>query len=150
MVATMSRLRAWLVPPLDAGPRRTLEWARRIEIWTGAASLVRGLASWSQGWWHWILIVMGLLSISPWPGVRQILRKADTKPMALSYDRDRGYRRAKRTYVSLVPAFTLCAGAAGYAYGRWLGAAINIVLIGTGGGLGGWLALRQMRTSRDD
>lgn len=120
-------------------------WVRHTELVTGIAALAFGLIEWSQGWWHWLLIGLGVIGISPWPGVTQILRRAEQRPEVLNHDRDRGYRRARRFLIIAVPVYTIGAGAFGYSYGRWLEAGINVVLLGSGGGLGGAWALRWLR-----
>jgi hypothetical protein len=132
-ISPVSRVRAWLVPPpRDAGPQATLLWVRRIEILIGLAALTFGLLDWSQGWWHWLLIGLGLLGLSPWWGVARILRRADSPPEILNHDAERGYHRARRFLIIWLPMFIVAAAAIGYAYGRWLGAGINVVLIGGG------------------
>lgn len=142
----MSRVRAWLVPPpREAGPRAILLWVRRTEILSGLVALTFGLLDWSQGWWHWLLIGCGVLALSPWWGVRRILRRAESGPEILNNNAERGYHRAKRVLIIWLPVFIIAAAAIGYAYGRWLGAGINVVLIGGGATLGGWLALKWLR-----
>jgi hypothetical protein len=145
-ISTVSRVRAWLLqPPREAGPRASLLWVRRIEILSGLLALTFGLLEWSQGWWHWLLIGFGLLGLSPWWGVGRILRRADSGPEILNHDAERGYHRARRFLIIWLPTFIIAAAAIGYAYGHWLGAGINIVLIGGGGTLGGWLTLKWLR-----
>lgn len=141
----MSRVRDLLSPPgRDTNPRDALAWVRRIELLSGGAVLLLGIALWAGGWWDWVLIGLGLLSLSPWPGARSILRRAQTRPEILNHDRDRGRVRARRFVVVWVPVSVLLASAIGYAYGQWLGAALNFVLVGLGAGLGAWWVFRRL------
>jgi hypothetical protein len=126
-----------------SGPHETLTWARRIEIVTGLGSAGWLLASrhgrkdggigcssqrYRRGW-----------------GRGQILRRAHQRPEILQHDRDRGYRRARQWALIGTPAFVIFGGAVAYAYGQWLGAAINVLLLGLGAGLGSWWTLKQLR-----
>jgi hypothetical protein len=137
-------LRNWLTPPKQGStPQDTLAWVRRMEIVCGVAGLAFGLQLWSDGWLHWLVIAGGLLCISPWPGARQILRRAERHPEILITDRERSQRRVRSFIFVWVPIFVVAATALGYAYGRWLGADVNFVLIGSGAVIGGWLSLKR-------
>lgn len=121
-------------------------WVRRIEILTGCVAISLGVQSWSDGWVHWLLIGVGLMSLSPWPGVRQVLRRAERRPEVLRQNYEpEGARRARRVVILGAPVAAVIAAAIGYAYGRWLGAGIDFVLVGFSAGLGGWWSLRRFR-----
>lgn len=142
----MSGWRSWLqIPTAETEPREALLWVRRMEIVTGIGSLAFGVALWSRGWWHWILIGTGVLGLSPWPGARAILRRSERKPETLISDPERRRRRKRRALIWLVPAeFVLITGL-GYVFGG-LGAAITTAILGgIGLGLGAWLSVRMDR-----
>ena len=143
--SVVPRVRDLLSPPSrDTDPREALAWVRRVELLSGAVVLLIGISLWAGGWWDWVLIGLGVLMLSPWPGVRSVLRRAETRPELLTHDRERGRARARRFAVVWVPVFVLAASAIGYAYGHWLGAALNFVLVGLGAGLGAWWMFRRL------
>ena len=75
---------------------QTLRWVRHMEIASAIAALALGIALWSQGWWHWVLIGVGILGLSPWPGAATILRKAERRPEILVSDPERRRTRGRR------------------------------------------------------
>lgn len=58
-------------------------WVRHMEVVAGIACLAFAVQLWSLGWWHWVFIGIGVLNLSPWPGVRMILRKANPEVWVL-------------------------------------------------------------------
>src|SRR5579859_4609297 len=62
---SMSRWRAWLVHPgPEADPRENLRYSRRMEVFSGMLGVIGGLATWSDGWWHWLILGGGVLALS--------------------------------------------------------------------------------------
>jgi len=57
-----------------------------LEIVGGIAAILLALTFWGQGWWPWVLLGVGVLGLSPWPGARAILHKAERKPDVLVTD----------------------------------------------------------------
>ena len=71
------RLLDWARPPgPDAGLLETLRWSVRMETAFGLVVLAAGLALWNAGWWHWLLIALGIVAVSPLAGTRIALRMA--------------------------------------------------------------------------
>jgi hypothetical protein len=133
----------WVAPTSASDPREILRWVRRMEIVTGLAAIVAGIALWNAGWFHWLLIGVGLLGLSPWPGVQVILRRADRKPAVLVTDPERRRTRARRAAQILVPLYAISGFVAGYVLDG-LGAAIFMgVAMGLSAGLGAWLFIRR-------
>jgi MFS family permease len=120
-----------------------------MEISTGIAALVFGGVLWSAGWWHWILIGCGVLGVSPWPGARAILRKAEKKPSILISDPERRRRRKRRMALWLPPVAFVYVSGLGYVLGGWGVAITCAVLGGLGIGLGTWISLRADRRGPD-
>lgn len=60
-------------------------------------------------------------------------------------DQQRGRRLAQRWAIFFPPVFVIVATVLGYLWGRWLGALIAFVLVGTGAGLGAWISLKNLR-----
>lgn len=131
------------MPTSSTDPREALRWVRRMEILTGLVALAFGIALWSAGWWHWILIGTGLLGLSPWPGARAILRRADRRPGVLIDDADRRRARGRRAVLVQVPIYVVVGVVVGLITGG-AGAAIVIGgLMGASAGLGAWAFLRR-------
>lgn len=133
-------------PAPETDPGESLRWVRRWEVVSGIGAIALGLALWNVGWWHWLLIGVGLFSLAPWPGTQAILRRAERKPGVLVTDPDRRRARARRVVAIQSPILVAAAALAGYVLGGW-GAAITIgALIGAGTALGAWLMLRDRKT----
>jgi hypothetical protein len=132
-------------PTADTDPRETLAWVRRWEIASGIGAIVLGLALWNEGWWHWLLIGVGLLSLSPWLGAAAILRRAERKPEILVADPDRRRARARRLAPIQVPVLVLVGALVGYLVDGWAAAATMGALMGAGAALGVWWGLRATK-----
>jgi hypothetical protein len=133
----------WAPPTSASDPREILRWVRRMEIVTGLAAIVAGIALWSAGWFHWVLVGVGLLGLSPWPGPQAILRRAERKPGVLVTDPERRRTRGRRAAQILVPVYATIGFVAGYLVDG-LGAAIFMcVAMGLSATLGAWLFVRQ-------
>jgi 4-hydroxybenzoate polyprenyltransferase len=139
------RLMSGLVPPNSASePREILRWVRRVEIVTGLAAVVAGIALWNAGWFHWLLIGVGLLGLSPWPGAQAILRRADRKPGVLVTDPERRRTRGRRAAQIQVPLYAIAGLVIGYLVGG-LGVALFMgVVMGFSAALGAWLVMRRL------
>ena len=129
-------------PSADTDPRETLAWVRRWELVGGIGAIALGLALWGEGWWHWLLIGVGLLSLSPWPGPAAILRRAERKPTILVADPDRRRARARRVTAIQVPALVVIGALVGYLVDGWDAAVTMGALMGVGAALGAWWVLR--------
>jgi hypothetical protein len=71
------KLLDWARPPAaGAGLVETLRWSVRMETAFGVVVLAAGLALWNAGWWHWLLIALGAVAVSPLAGTRIALRMA--------------------------------------------------------------------------
>jgi hypothetical protein len=109
-----------------------------MEIVTAAVAIAFGVALWNEGWWHWLLIGVGLFGLLPWWGAAAILRRAERDPDVLESDPVRGRKRARRTLPFMV-LFSLLTGAAvGYVSDGWGGAAAVGAIAGASAGLGAW------------
>jgi hypothetical protein len=84
----MSRF-SLMPPPPNTGPRETLLWVRRMEVVGGIGCFALAAAFWTSTWWNWCLLAAGVISLSPWPGARAILRRADRHPDVLITDPQR-------------------------------------------------------------
>jgi hypothetical protein len=113
-----------------------------MEIVTGLAAIAFGIALWNQGWWHWLLIGVGVLGLLPWFGAATILRKAETDPGVLESDPDRGRERGRRAVLVMLPAIVVLGVIIGYAADGWRGAATIGALMGISAGLGAWWFMR--------
>ena len=132
----MNRLRAWITPPPGGDPRKTLLWVRRMEIVGGVANLGIAAATWSGEWWSWLLVAIGVLSLSPWPGVAVILRKAEKRPDVLISDPERRRQRGVRFLRYFVPVYVLVFTASGYLL-EGVGGAIFFFVVGSIGAAAG-------------
>jgi hypothetical protein len=113
-----------------------------MEIVTGALAITFGLALWNSGWWHWVLIAIGVSGLLPWVGAAAILRRAEHDPSVLESDPARGRRRARRVMAAML-LFSLLTGAViGYTSDGWSGAAVVGAMAGASAALGAWLYLR--------
>lgn len=130
-------------PGPDTPPGETLRWVRRWELITGLACVVLGLALWGYGWWHWALLGVGVIGVSPWPGSAAILRRAEHDPTVLVTDPDRRRARARRATLFTVPAYALPGAVAGYVVGGWAVAVIAAVGMGLSAVVGAQLYLRS-------
>jgi len=131
------------MPTSSTDPREALAWVRRMEILTGLVALAAGVVLWGEGWWHWILIGTGLLGLSPWPGARAILRRAERKPGVLVDDAGRRRARGRRAVLAQVPIYAVVGVVLGLLIGG-VGAAIVIGgLMGASAALGAWVFLRR-------
>jgi hypothetical protein len=138
-------LSGWTAPTAATEPRDALAWVRRMEIVSGVACIVAGLVLWNDGWWHWLLIALGVLALTPISGAAAVLRRADRKPDTLVSEPERRRARARRTAILLVPTYVLVGAVFGYVADGW-GAAVTIaILMGLGGGLGAWWTARRFR-----
>ena len=113
-----------------------------MEIVTGIAAIALGIAFWNEGWWHWLLIGVGVSGLLPWLGAASILRRAEHDPSVLESDPERGRQRGRRAALVGVPAILVAGGIAGYAAGGWGGAAAMGALAGGSGALGAWWYMR--------
>lgn len=140
----MRGLRSLLMPPaLEADPKETLRWVRRVELVSGIAAIALGLALWTMGWWHWVLLAVGLVGLSPWPGPRAILRRAERKPGVLVSDPIRRRARGRRATRVVVPLYFLTGAVAGYILDGWAAAVYMGLLMGAGPVLGAWSYRRR-------
>jgi uncharacterized membrane protein YedE/YeeE len=136
-------LAALLPPPSSADPRATLRWVRRLEIVTGLLVIAGAVLLSGTGGWRWLLIGVGLLGLSPWPGPAAILRRADRKPGVLVTDAERRRARGRRVLRVLVPVYIAIALGVGYLIDGWPAAITAGLLVGIGAGLGAWLVVRR-------
>jgi fatty acid desaturase len=132
-----------LLPPRDGDARELLRYSRRMEILGAVAALIGAAVTWSGEWWTWLLVGVGLLGLSPWPGPAAILRRAEKNPDILVDDPQRRRERARRLVTILVPAYTLLFTLAGYLLLGWGGALFFLVLGALSSGIGAWLVLRR-------
>ena len=138
------RVRDWVLPPgPDADPRVTLRWVRRWEVVAGVASIGLGLALWGEGWWHWLLIGLGLLSISPLGGAATILRKAERDPDVLITDPARRQQRARTVALVGIPFHAVFGAVAGFAVGGWRLALFMAALAAIIAAAYAWWSLRR-------
>ena len=129
-------------PGPDTDPRETMEFVRRAEIISGVGCIALGLIFWSEGWWHWALIGIGVFTVLPWGGARTVLRMAEKDPDVLIWDPERRWARGRRAAIVLPPLAILIGGVAGYVMAGWGSAVVIAVLFGLGAGIGAWLTLR--------
>src|SRR4051794_31249234 len=116
-----------------------------MEIVTGIAAIAFGLALWNDGWWHWILIGVGLVGVLPWLGARSILKRAEKDPDVLVSDPARRRARGQRAVMVQVPVLVLVGAVIGYATDGWSGALSIGAVMGASAALGAWLYLRWQR-----
>ena len=114
-----------------------------MEIVTGVGAIGLGLVFWNDGWWHWLLVGVGLLGLMPWFGAAAILRRAERDPSVLQTDPARGRERGRRALFVMLLFTLLVGGVIGYASGGWGGAAFVGALSGGSGLLGAWWYLRR-------
>jgi hypothetical protein len=137
-------LSTWMPPTAASDPREILRWVRRVELATGLGAIVAGLVLWNAGWFHWVLIGVGLLGLSPWPGARAILRRADRRPGVLISDPERRRHRGRRAAQVQVPLYAISGFVIGYVVDG-LGAAIFMgVAMGLSAVAGAWLIVRRL------
>ncbi len=128
----MSSLRARLTPPQGGDPREALQWLRRMEIVMGIFGLIAAALTWSGEWWSWLIVGGSLLSLSPWPGIGAILRKAEKRPEILISDPERRRERGQRFLRWFVPAYVVVFTLIGYLL-LGLGGAIFFFVLGVAG-----------------
>ena len=133
------RLRA---PGPDADPRETLAWVRRFELITGVANLGLAIFFWDHETVRWVLLGVGLLGLSPWPGAAAVLRKAERNPEILVTDPERRRLRARRIALVQVPLYVVAGGLVGYAIDGW---SFAIVLALVMGACAGVVSVRMLR-----
>lgn len=133
-----------LIPPTSGSdPHETLRWVRRVELVSGVSAIIAGVALWNEGWFHWLLIGTGLLCVSPWPGARAILRRAERDPGILVSDPERRRTRGRRAAQVQVPIFAVAGFVIGYVVDG-LGAAIfTSAVTGVSVALGAWWFMRR-------
>jgi len=137
-------LSGWTPPAAASDPREILRWVRRVELASGVGAIVAGLVLWNAGWVHWLLIGVGLLGLSPWPGARAILRRAGRKPDVLITDPERRRRRGHRFAIVQVPLYAIGGSAIGYVVDG-VGAAIFMgAAMGLSAALGAWWFVRWL------
>ena len=113
-----------------------------MEIVTGIAAIAFGIALWNQGWWHWLLIGVGVLGLLPWFGAAAILRRGEHDPSVFESDPERGRQRGRRAALLGVLASVVIGGIVGYAAGGWGAAATIGAIAGASAGLGAWWFMR--------
>jgi hypothetical protein len=97
-------------------------------------------------WARCVLVALGLLSLSPWPGAARILRRAERRPELLIGDPDRRKARGWRAVLILVPLQTVIPFVVGYLIDGWP-AALFVGGIAGISALGGvWFYARWVRT----
>ncbi len=114
-----------------------------MEITTSIALLAGAAVAWSNDWWSWLLLGLGLLGLSPWPGPGAILRKAETRPEILVSDPARRRRRGRQALTIMVPAQTAIFTGVGYVLLGWGGAVFFCVIALVSGALAAWLYRRM-------
>lgn len=137
-------LRSLKPPPADADPRETFRWIRRCEIVGGLYAIVIGVILWNAGWWHWIPIGLGVVSIAPLGGASWLLRKAERDPGVFVTDPQRRRERENRVLTVFVPFLWIFGAVGGFIAGG-VGGAIAVGLIaGASGALGAAVFLRWL------
>lgn len=139
----MNRFRSRLAFPQGGDARETLQWVRRVEIGMGVAGLIAAATTWSGQWWSWLLFAVSLLSLSPWPGVGGILRKAETRPEILIEDPERRRERGRRFLRYFVPFYVVTFTVVGYLLFGIGGAVVFLVMGALGAGLGAWMLAKM-------
>ena len=134
-------------PGPEADPRETLRWMRRFEVVGGVLCLALAVVLWDEGWVRWVLIAMGVSSLSPWPGARAILRRAERDPDVLVWDPEVRRRRARWYALIAVPVVTIAGAVAGYMSDGWSAAGFVGALAGASAGWGTWSVLRSDKRS---
>jgi hypothetical protein len=141
----MGNLLSRLTPPQSDDPRETLRWLRRMEIFFGIFGLIAAAVTWSGEWWSWLIVGSSLLSLSPWPGVGAILRKAKKRPDILITDPARRRERGRRFLRYLVPIYVVIFTVVGYV-SLGVGGAIFFFFAGSAGmALGAWMFTRMQQ-----
>jgi hypothetical protein len=125
-------------PGPEADPREGLRWSRRGEIFCGLGAIAFGIAFWNEGWWHWLLIGVGVFGVLPLWGPAAILRRAERDPSILVSDPQRRRERGRRASLAMVPAAAAIGALIGFAGGGWRAAALVGVLTGVSAALGAW------------
>jgi hypothetical protein len=140
----MSALRRWFTPPsAEDDPREIMAWVRRNEVIAGVAIIGFAVALWDHVTWRWVLLAMGLVSLSPWPGAAAILRKAERKPGVLVWDPDRRRARERRVAIVQVPIYVLTGGVSGFLLDGWRAAILMALFMGACAGGVSWRHLRR-------
>jgi hypothetical protein len=128
-------------------PRDALRWVRTMEVVSAAGCFVAAVAFGDPAWLRWVLVALGLVSLSPWPGAAAILRKADKNPGVLISDPERRRARARRTLKIMSVLLVAVMSLVGLVAGGW-GAALVMGILGALGALGGvWLYRSWERAS---
>lgn len=130
---------------MTADPRLVLRRVRMAEI-AGAIACFAGAALVGDpAWMRWVLVALGLIALSPWPGPAALLRKADDRPEVLVRDPDLRRARARRAMWITATAELALLFVVGLVVG---GLSVAIVLVIVGALCvppGVWLAGRMMR-----
>jgi hypothetical protein len=140
------RLSGLAPPPADGDPRATMHWVRRMEIVSAVGCFVAAVAFGDPAWLRWVLVALGLVSLSPWPGAAAILHKADNDPGVLISDPERRRERGRRALwiTSLLEVALL------FVVGLVVGGLSVAIVLGASGvvcSLGGaWLYRRWLRS----
>jgi hypothetical protein len=117
-----------------------------MEIVSAVFAFIVAALVWDVAWARWLLIAMGLLSLSPWPGAARILRRAERDPGVLVSDPERRRARGRRAVLIIVPVQVAIAFAVGYLIDGWP-AAIYVGALAAIASFGGvWFYKRWART----
>jgi Kef-type K+ transport system membrane component KefB len=130
-------------PAPDDDPRQILAWVRRLEVIGGIAAIPIALALWNDGPWRWVLLAMGLISLSPWPGAAAILRRAERHSDVLVSDPERRRARARRIAIWQVPISLLLGAITGYLLDGWPAALFLGLVSGAVATAVSWWMLRR-------
>lgn len=131
-----------LAPPADGDPRATMRWVRTMEIVSAVFCFVAAIAIGDPAWARWVLVAMGVVSLSPWPGAAAILRKADKNPNVLISDPERRRERGQRALAIMSVLLVVTMFLVGLVVGGW-SVALVMAILGGFGALGGVSLFRR-------
>jgi hypothetical protein len=140
------RLSALAPPPAGGDPRDTLRWVRRMELVGAVFCFAAAVMIGDPAWARWVLVALGVLGLSPWPGAAALLRKANNNAPVLVSDPEHRKARARRAMRITAAGEVALVFLVGLVVGG-LSVAIVTGLLGLAGALlGVWLTGRWLRS----